>query len=252
MPSARPRRRRLLLPTLIAATLALEVTGFAIARSAGSSDGVTRSPAVPGVAVADARLERSLSSDRSSAASPGAAPHVIVSHAARPTPNRSTMHPHPAASTSRARSTSTSRARSVATQHAVAYHGRNHVWIPSLGISAGIQSFPCSRSRPPDAGVYRWGCAGTNNVYLLGHAWSTFRPLHDAYVRGRLRRGVAVWYADPGSRVHEYRVAWWRVVAPTSAASWAWAALSRPSMTLQTCVGANSEYRLMVRLVQVH
>jgi len=125
------------------------------------------------------------------------------------------------------------------------------VWIPALKISAGIQSFPCSRSRPPDAGVYRWGCAGRNNVYLLAHAWSTFKPLHDAYVGGRLRAGMKIWYADGSGRVREYSVAWWRVVAPTSAASWAWAAQARPSMTLQTCVGANSQYRLMVRLLQV-
>ena len=99
--------------------------------------------------------------------------------------------------------------------------------------------------------MYRWGCAGRNNVYLLSHAWSTFKPLHDAYVRGRLRKGMAVWYADGGGSVHRYSVIWWRVTAPTTAASWAWAAQSRPSMTLQTCVGSNSQYRLMVRLVQV-
>ena len=104
------------------------------------------------------------------------------------------------------------------------YRGRNHVWIPSLGINRSVQSFPCSRSRPPDAGVYRWGCAGRNNVYLMGHAWSTFKPLHDAYVRGRLHKGMKVVYADGGgSRPYLQRdlVA---VVTPTTAASWAWAA----------------------------
>jgi hypothetical protein len=125
------------------------------------------------------------------------------------------------------------------------------VWIPSLGINKIVQSFPCSRTRPPDAGVYRWGCAGRNNVYLMSHAWSTFKPLHDAYVRGRLHKGMKVVYADGSGRVHTYAVIWWRVVAPTTAASWAWAAQSRPSMTLQTCVGSNSQYRLMVRLVRV-
>ncbi len=135
--------------------------------------------------------------------------------------------------------------------HATSYHGTNHVWIPSLGITKAVQSFPCSRSRPPDAGVYRWGCAGRNNVYLMGHAWSTFKPLHDAYGSGRLHTGMKVMYADGSGRVHTYSVIWWKVTAPTTAASWAWASLSRPSMTLQTCVGANSAYRLMVRLVQV-
>jgi hypothetical protein len=89
--------------------------------------------------------------------------------------------------------------------------------------------------------VYRWGCAGRNNVYLLSHAWSTFKPLHDAYTAGRLRKGLQVVYADGGGRVHTYAAIWWKVVAPTTAASWAWASLSTPSMTLQTCVGANSQ-----------
>jgi hypothetical protein len=88
-------------------------------------------------------------------------------------------------------------------------------------------------------------------VYLLSHAWSTFKPLHDAYVRGTLRRGMSVWYADGAGHVHRYSVIWWRVTAPTTAASWAWASLSSPGMTLQTCVGANSQYRLMVRLDRI-
>ena len=58
-------------------------------------------------------------------------------------------------------------------------------------------------------------------------------------------------YADNAGRVSTYAVSWWRVVAPTTAASWAWAEQARPSMTLQTCVGANSQYRLMVRLTKV-
>ena len=99
--------------------------------------------------------------------------------------------------------------------------------------------------------MYRWGCAGRNNVYLLGHAWSTFKPLHDAYVGGRLHAGLKAAYADSAGSVHTYSVVWWKVVAPTTAASWAWASLGTPSMTLQTCVGANSQYRLMVRLLRV-
>ena len=131
------------------------------------------------------------------------------------------------------------------------YRGTNHVWIPSLGISRSIHWFPCDRSRAPDHYVYRWGCAGGNNIYLMGHASSVMRPLHDAYVSGRLRAGMKAIYADAKGRVHTYAVRWWKVVRPTTAASWAWAAQSRPSMTLQTCVGRNSAYRLMVRLVEV-
>ena len=131
------------------------------------------------------------------------------------------------------------------------YKGTNHVWIPALGIDRSTFSFACSRSQAPANYVYRWGCAGTNNLYLIGHAFGVFKALHDAYYNGRLRVGITAVYADGAGRVHTYRVAWWRVVRPTTAASWAWAALASPGMTLQTCLGANSEYRLMVRLVRV-
>jgi hypothetical protein len=131
------------------------------------------------------------------------------------------------------------------------YTGRNHVWIPALGMNRSISSFACSRTREPDNYVYRWGCAGSNNIYLLGHAWGVFKPLHDAYTSGRLKVGMKVWYADSSGRVTAYAVRWWKVVKPTTAASWAWASQSTRSMTLQTCVGAKSQNRLMVRLTAV-
>jgi hypothetical protein len=130
------------------------------------------------------------------------------------------------------------------------YRGRNHVWIPSLGINKSVAAFPCSRTRPPDNLVYRWGCAGKNNVYLLGHAYSVFKPLHDAYVSGRLKKGMVVVYGDGAGKIHTYKVSWWKLTLPTTDASWAWAPQSRPSMTLQTCIGKNNKYRLMVRLLE--
>jgi hypothetical protein len=131
---------------------------------------------------------------------------------------------------------------------APAYAGRNHIWIPSLGISHSVATFSCTRSTPPGSGVYRWGCAGNNNAYLFGHAWSTFKPLHDAYVKGRLATGMVAYYADGSGRVRRYIVTEIKVVTPDQT-DWAIAAQSVPSMTLQTCVGANSQYRLLVRLV---
>jgi len=136
-------------------------------------------------------------------------------------------------------------------QPVASYRGRNHVWIPSLGISQSVSFFSCTRSAPPANYVYRWGCAGTNNVYLLGHASGVFAPLHDAYVGGRLRAGMRVIYADGSGKAHTYAVQFWRLVAPNGDVGWAYASLSVPSMTLQTCVGANSQYRLVVRLVQI-
>lgn len=127
---------------------------------------------------------------------------------------------------------------------------RNHVVSVALGLDQAVAAFPCSRSRPPDMLLYRWGCAGANNVYLLAHAAGPFRHLHDLYERGGLRRGMTVDYNDGSGGVHRYRVVWWRTTLPTDGA-WAFAASSTPVMTLQTCVGAGDRYRLIVRLVEV-
>ena len=137
------------------------------------------------------------------------------------------------------------------TTTAASFSGTNHVWIPALGINKSVRAFPCDRQRPPDNYMYRWGCAGSNNVYLMGHAHSVMNGLHDAYVSGRLRKGMKAYYAGRDGKVHTYTVRWWKKTLPTTDAAWAWAPLSVPSMTLQTCVGSNSQYRLMVRLVEV-
>jgi hypothetical protein len=130
------------------------------------------------------------------------------------------------------------------------FKGRNHVWIPALGINRSVSFFSCSSSAYPGNRVYRWGCAGGNNVYLFAHAHSVFRPLHDAYVRGRLSKGMKVVYADGNGRVSTYAVAWWKVTTPDKG-GFAYAGQSRPSLTLQTCVGSRSQYRLIVRLLKV-
>lgn len=132
---------------------------------------------------------------------------------------------------------------------AVSYRGRNKVWIPALGIARSVTGYSCSSSAYPGDRVYRWGCAGKNNVYLFGHAHSVFKPLHDAYVRGRLKKGMKVYYADGSGRVSTYVVRWWKVTTPDKG-EFAYAAQSTPSLTLQTCVGAKSQYRLIVRLTR--
>lgn len=132
----------------------------------------------------------------------------------------------------------------------LSYHGTNHMWMPALGINRSVTYFPCSRSTPPGLAVYRWGCAGANNVYLFAHAYAAFKPLHDAYVGGRLRKGMKVMYADGSGHVRTYAISWWKLTTPDKG-GFAFAAQSRPSLTLQTCVGSKSQYRLIVRLVQV-
>lgn len=128
------------------------------------------------------------------------------------------------------------------------YVGKNHFWFPGLKISRPVYLFACTRSREPDNYVYRWGCAGSNNVYLLGHAWGVFKPLHDAYLSGRLKVGMIAYYADGNGRVRKYKVTTWRVVNPVDS-QWAIASQPVPSMTLQTCIGLD---RLAVRLVAVN
>jgi sortase (surface protein transpeptidase) len=132
---------------------------------------------------------------------------------------------------------------------APSYAGKNHLWIPALGVNRSVSFYACSRSTALANVVYRWGCGGSNNVYLMGHAWGVMRPLHDAYVSGRLKKGMQVIYADANGRVTRYSVSFWKVVSPVGA-GWAFAAQATPSMTLQTCVGARSQSRLVVRLVK--
>ncbi len=130
------------------------------------------------------------------------------------------------------------------------YAGRNHVWIPALGINRSVAFFSCTSSAYPGDVVYRWGCAGSNNIYLFGHAHSVFKPLHDAYVRGALQKGMQVIYADGAGTVSTYALRWWKVTTPDKG-EFAYAAQGMPSLTLQTCVGATSQYRLIVRLTKV-
>jgi hypothetical protein len=137
----------------------------------------------------------------------------------------------------------------VAAPAAARYVGTNHLWMPALGINRAVYLFSCTRSTALDNLVYRWGCAGQNNTYLMGHAWGVFKPLHDAYVQGRLRVGMELIYADSVGRIHRYRITTWRVVLPTDI-SWI-GSFSVPTMILQTCIGATSTYRLNVKLVAV-
>lgn len=136
----------------------------------------------------------------------------------------------------------------LAASSAPAYVGKNHLWIPSLGLSRAVEGFACTRSTPPANRVYRWGCAGTNNVYLFGHAWGVMKPLHDGYVAGKVRIGMIAKFADASGKVRTYRVTEIRVVTPDQV-DWAIASQPVASMTLQTCLGAASEHRLLVRLV---
>lgn len=133
----------------------------------------------------------------------------------------------------------------------VVYAGHNRFWFPSLGINQSVYGYACSSSAPPGPQVYRWGCAGANNVYLLAHAGGRFAPLHDAYVAGRLKTGMLAIYADSAGHVHYYRLQWVKVTAPLASSHWAWDPQPVSSLTLQTCLGAQSQWRIFVRFVEV-
>jgi hypothetical protein len=130
------------------------------------------------------------------------------------------------------------------------YRGSNRFWFPSLGMRQGVYWFPCSRSKAPGNVVYRWGCAGANNVYLMAHDFGKFYPLYKAWKNGRLRKGMLAVYADPKGRVHYYRLSFYRVVAPDGDVGWAYGSTSRSALTLQTCVSGGSK-RLVVRFYEV-
>jgi hypothetical protein len=123
------------------------------------------------------------------------------------------------------------------------------------GMTRTVYRFGCRGGTLPNL-VMKWTCAGHGNMYLLGHAWGVFDPLRDAYRDGKLRPGqIAYWRREGVTR--RYKVAWVRVVPAsfvyrgTPGSAWAWNATSTPSITLQTCWGRTSAYRIVVRLYRI-
>jgi hypothetical protein len=138
--------------------------------------------------------------------------------------------------------------------------------FPGLGRSGAttlagtIHDWGC-RGGTIGTGIYRWGCAGDNNRYLVGHAYAAFAPLHDfvaargAHAGPAALVGMPVYLRLASGEVLRYRVAWagvWDVDTwGRSGDFWAWNATRAPSITLQTCSGPASEYRIVVRAVLV-
>ena len=234
MPTARRPSRRVALLAVILASLSLGAPG---ATATGPAARV--GPIVGGLTPVGGRWAPALHEET-------AAIDAARSDRRIATPSAVTTHRTTAAATRPSRPTPP-RARATAPRQAVV--GRNHVWMPALGIDRSVSFFSCSSSAYPGNRVYRWGCAGSNNVYLFGHAYGVFRSLHDAYVRGRLHRGMTLYYANAAGHVSRYVVSWWRVTTPDKGA-FAYAAQPRPSVTLQTCLGSRSQYRLIVRLTR--
>jgi hypothetical protein len=236
-----PRATRFLTPSLLALALAIGTVSGAVGRDAAVSTDTSVTAAAAALAAAPLPTGEVLAADSgvvgASHTRSAAAPAIIVG-APGTRPNPSLPAQRPAVSSGGDPAISAK------------YHGRNHIWMPSLRIDRSVAAYSCSNKSYPGNRVYRWGCAGRNNIYLFGHAHSVFRTLHDAYVKGRLKKGSMLYYADSNGRVRAYKVTWWKVTTPTKG-TWAYAAQSKPSLTLQTCVGSRSQYRLIVRLTQV-
>lgn len=226
-----PFTRRFLTPSLLALALAIGTVSGAVGRDAAASTDISPT-ADQAVLAADSRVlsGTDLASDAS----------IVGAPAERSTTTAPVVRP-----------VGTPTVRTTAAAAPSKYKGRNHVWMPSLKINRTVASYSCTNKSYPGNRVYRWGCAGKNNVYLFGHADSVFKTLHDAYVKGRLTKGAKLYYADSSGRVHTYQVAWWKITTATKG-TWAYASLAKPSVTLQTCVGSRSQYRLIVRLTQVN
>jgi len=243
MPTAPRPVRSLLALALVANLVAITAPTAALALQRVGDERGSVAPAawLPVAADAADRVEAALAAETVSAESRPIFAPIPAGWTARPTPSVPTPKPT---------TVKKGAAKSTTLVRSSGFHGRNHVWIPALGISRSTTGYSCSSSFYPGNRVYRWGCAGRNNVYLFGHAHSVFKPLHDAYVRGSLRKGMRVYFADGSGHVSTYAVRWWRLTTPENGA-WAYAGQSRPTLTLQTCVGSRSQYRLIVRLTRV-
>jgi hypothetical protein len=127
--------------------------------------------------------------------------------------------------------------------------------FPAIGVFRTIYRWGCRGGTLPNL-VVRWDCAGSRNTYLLGHAWGVFAPLQDARRDGRLHIGQVAFLTDAAGTMRRYELAWHRIVPSTyvwrghPGDEWAWNATSRRAITLQTCWGTRSAYRLIVRFYE--
>jgi hypothetical protein len=126
--------------------------------------------------------------------------------------------------------------------------------VPELSIARRIFVWGCRGGEIPDR-VWSWTCSGQNNLYLLGHAWGAFKPLHDGYRDGLLHHGMKLRLVDASGNADRYRLAWYRLVSQDElgtnmwgpGSTWAWNATKHRVVTLQTCYGPDSSLRLIVR-----
>lgn len=141
------------------------------------------------------------------------------------------------------------------TEPPATYSGKSHFWYPAVNIDAGWDWYGCDYGGPATLpmGVFRWGCGPASNIYLLSHVASTFKKIRQAFHDGTLKVGQNVWYSNAQGDVTKWEVKWIRRVTAeylnATAGEWALNDSPTPIMTLQTCDGAQSQLRIIVRLV---
>lgn len=123
--------------------------------------------------------------------------------------------------------------------------GANWISIPRLGIGQPVGWYSdCLGSAPvPRHGAWRWSCAGSNNTYIMAHNPGVFTPILGLHV------GDLIEYGDPRGILHDYRVTFTTIVSNTQL--WPLAALTRPSLTLQTCWTLDGSRDFIVRAIQL-
>jgi hypothetical protein len=193
---------------------------------------------------------------------PDPTPQPTPRHTAQPTPSvtpsptpKTTPDPTPKPTPSVTPSP-TPRPTPEPTPPPASYSGPSHFWYPALNIDADWSWYGCDYGGDPNGlggGVFRWGCGPASNIYLLGHAWSTFKKVRIAFHSGAMQVGQSVWYSNAQGDVTKWQVSWIRRVTAeyldATAGDWALNDSATPIMTLQTCDGSQSQYRIIVRLV---
>jgi hypothetical protein len=121
----------------------------------------------------------------------------------------------------------------------------NTLVIPRLGVRQHVSDYTdCTGAAGvPHWDVWRWTCAGTNNVYVMAHNPGIFTPILGLQV------GDIIQYGDPAGVVHTYKVVSTTIVSYTDTSPMN--ALSVPSITLQTCWNFDGTQDFIVRAVQI-
>jgi hypothetical protein len=127
--------------------------------------------------------------------------------------------------------------------------------ISGIGLYAAVYDWGCGGSIVPNLAL-RWGCRTSNNKFIVGHAYGVFHPYYLAYARHLLKPGLVAYFTDTSGRVTRYRLAWMRLVTGNyvwrglTGSQWAWNNTPSAALTLQTCWGATSKYRIITRFVR--